>query len=688
MRVEGSEGDIALASAKERSLLGALALRAGDVVSADQLVWALWGDDPPPTARKVLQSYVSSLRRLLGPGLIATEDPGYVLRVPPDDVDVSCFRSLVREGGEALRGGSVERARALFSEALTLWKGDPFTTVAPQSGLAVRAVSLKEEYLAALEARTAAQLECGCDEEVVASLEVLTGEHPFRERLWGQLMVALYRCGRQADALATYQRARRLLQAELGLEPSEELRRLEHAVLSQDASLDAGGPMSAGVAGRSGAGRDGLGPDMSRSPVRYALCDDGVHIAYQVVGDGPVDILIVPDFVCHLDLWWDEPVTRLVRRLATFSRVILFDKRGTGLSDRPPVVEVDHWVDDVHAVLDGVGSERTVLLGVSCGSNTAARFCAAHPERVAALIMYAASPRFLVDEGYDVGVYPEAIDSFIPHLEANWGTGVGLATFAPSAKNNRSAREYFGRFQRLSASPAAAGAFFRAIAAEDVRSILPQISAPTLVLHATRDPLVPVEAGRLVAALIPGATFAELDSDVHLLWLSDVIDDLTREVELFVTRAVATTRHERILTTVLQTTSPQQRHRNDDVAELVARHNGRMQQVTGQATFDSPSRAIQCAFAIATATGSTRHGVGVHSGECEVLDDGEVAGVTVELTSRLAALAAPGEVLVSRTVKDLLAGSPIEFEQRGRHQFENIAGECDAFAVNPGQARP
>ena len=287
--------------------------------------------------------------------------------------------------------------------------------------------------------------------------------------------------------------------------------------------------------------------------MRYAVAPDGVHVAYQIVGDGAIDVLAIPGFVSHLDLWWDAPTDRLVRRLASFSRLILFDKRGMGLSDRPAAVDVEHWVADARAVLDAAGSDQAVILGISAGGPTAALFAASHPERTRALIMYGGYARFLAGDGYDLGADRDTVESFVRHMEANWGTGVGLSVLAPSRATDPAARQYWARHQTISASPGAAATFLRALAAIDVRHALPTIGAPTLILHVTRDQNVPVEAARHCRELIPGATLVELDSDIHLIWLSDVVDEITRAIEAFIARTTPVTAVDRVLATVLAT---------------------------------------------------------------------------------------------------------------------------------------
>jgi DNA-binding SARP family transcriptional activator/pimeloyl-ACP methyl ester carboxylesterase len=537
-----------LGAAKERSLVAALALAAGSVVSTDALIWALWGEDPPKAARKTLQTYVWNLRQTFGDHRVATDPFGYRLAVSPEDVDVHRFRALVRAGDEARRAGDATSARTALHEALHLWRGEPFTGIAQHTGLAGEAVRLEQEGLAAVEARIAADLDAGQHAELVAELELLVSQHPFRERLWGHLMVALYRCGRQADALAAYQRARQILREELGVDPGGELQRIEAAVLCHDLGQAADGSEIESVPG------DAIRP----SPVRYARTSDGFNIAYQVAGSGPLDILSIPGYIHHLDIWWNAPTDGLVRALTTLGRLFVFDKRGIGLSDRPEKVGLDGWMRDALGVLDAVGSERVVLLGVSAGAVTAMQLAARYPERVQALVIFDGYARQLAAPDYDIGHDPKVVDAYMRRLEAGWGTGVELSSAAPSLANDPTVKAYWARYQRLSASPAAAMRYLRATVEADVRSILADIRVPTLVIHAERDLIVPLEQGRYLAEHIPGAEFVVLDSDVHLICVSDVITELAEHVRSFIDRVTSTSAPTRrqISSTALQRPEP------------------------------------------------------------------------------------------------------------------------------------
>ena len=529
IQIEADDGrGHVLGAAKERSLVATLALAGGTTVATDSLLWALWGDDPPPAARKTLQTYVWNLRQALGSDAVVTDPIGYRLRVGADDVDVLRFRGLVRAGDDALRAGSIARARSLLAEALELWRDDPFTGIAQHAGLAAEAVRLQQERLSALEARIAADLAAGLHRELVGELELLVDQHPFRERLWGHLMVALYRSGRQADALAAYQRVRRLLRDELGLEPGGDLRRLESAVLHQSIPAPA-----------DGAAPGLLTTGVTRpSPVRYARTADGINVAYQVAGEGPLDVLSIPGYIHHLDIWWNAPTERLVRTLTDLGRLIVFDKRGIGLSDRPEVIDVDGWTLDALGVLDAVGGDPggVVLFGVSAGALTAIQLAVRHPDRVRALVIFGGYARHLAAPDYDAGHDPAIVDAYAEHLEKRWGTGVALTSAAPSLAHEPDVRAYWARYQRLSASPASAIRFLRATVEADVRDLLPDVRVPTLVVHAARDLLVPVAQAQYVADHIPGAEFVVLDSDVHLICVSDVLDELGDHMRRFLQR--------------------------------------------------------------------------------------------------------------------------------------------------------
>jgi pimeloyl-ACP methyl ester carboxylesterase len=437
---------------------------------------------------------------------------------------------------------------------------------------------------------------------------------------------------------------------------------------------------------------------------RYAQCGD-VSIAYQVVGDGPLDLVFFPGWFSHMDLQWQDPLmVRWLRRLASFSRLILFDKRGVGLSD--PVTSAptyDERMDDVRAVMDAAGSEKAVIFGLSEGGTMSALFAAAHPDRVQALILFgtwAAGPAVLAEDrlpGWEKAV---ALKQVAEEAIDNWGKGQVLHYLAPSLAQNPVALENMARFERAALSRAMARNLFDALDRADARAALPLITAPTLVLH-RRDEAIPVEQARYLADTIAGARLVEFPGDDHVPWLGDS-EAVAAEVEEFVTGVRPQPPSERVLATVLFTdivNSTDQAARAGDrewrrrleahdavVRRELERHGGREAKHLGDgflAIFDGPARAIACAASIREAMTGVGLEVraGLHSGECE-LAGADVRGIAVHIGARVAALAGAGEVLASRTVRDLMFGSSVAFGERGRHALKGVPGEWELFAVD------
>jgi class 3 adenylate cyclase len=446
---------------------------------------------------------------------------------------------------------------------------------------------------------------------------------------------------------------------------------------------------------------------------RYAKSGD-VHIAYQVAGEGPVDLVFVTGWITHLELAWEDPVTgRFLRRLASFSRLILFDKRGIGLSDRLPVNELpilEERMDDVRAVMDAAGSERAALLGVSEGGAMSALFAATYPDRVTALILYGSFARtgsHAMSQG--------ELDARLNAIEREWPDSMDPAVPAPSLAMDEGYRRWWRTFIRHAASPGAAIGLLRMNSQIDVRDVLPTIRVPTLVLYRRdarfghgaaawreegEDVITPASEAAVMAEAIPGARIVELPGVDHLPWAGD-IDPLLGEVEEFLTGARGGPEPDRVLATILFTdivgsTEVAARLGDRGWRDLLERHNAvvrrQLERFRGQeidtagdgflASFDGPARAIRCARAIAesvTALGLTIR-AGIHTGESE-LSEGKLAGIAVHIASRIADLAGPGEVLVSSTVKDLVVGSRIEFEDRGSRTLKGIPGEWRLLAV-------
>jgi pimeloyl-ACP methyl ester carboxylesterase/DNA-binding winged helix-turn-helix (wHTH) protein len=436
---------------------------------------------------------------------------------------------------------------------------------------------------------------------------------------------------------------------------------------------------------------------------QYVVSTGDVNIAYQVIGDGPLDVVFVMGWVSHLEYFWQEPsFRRFLTRLASFSRLILFDKRGTGLSDRVPLSDLpslEQRMTDVQAVMDAVGSKRAALLGVSESGPMCSLFAATYPERTLALVMIGTYAKRIWSEDYPWAPTVKQQEDFLEEVKKRWGGPVGLEERAPSVAADPQFREWWATYLRMGASPGAALALTRMNAEIDVRHVLPSVRVPVLVIHRAGDTLLPVEGGRFVASLIPGARYVELEGEDHLPFVGDQ-DAILDEIEEFLTGARPEQQIDRVLTTVLfaliEAASPQSSEDQREIREryqIHARHElalfrGKEVEMTDArlfATFDGPARAIRCAQAIADAALrlGLRVRLGLHTGECDVLRE-TMGGVTVLLGEAVVQAAIPGEVLVSHTVKDLVAGSGIEFEPRGSRIFENLAGEWRLFAARPG----
>jgi class 3 adenylate cyclase len=441
-------------------------------------------------------------------------------------------------------------------------------------------------------------------------------------------------------------------------------------------------------------------------PTQYAKSGDA-SIAYQVVGDGPIDLIVVLGFATHLELQWEmPPFARFFERLSSFSRVIVFDKRGTGLSD--PVSEaptLELRIDDVRAVMDAAGSRRAALFGVSEGGPMSILFAATHPERVSALVLHGAMGRTTEAPDYPWASPAEALrESAAEFIAPYWGQDARgmVELFAPSFAEDPQAVELTARMERSAASPAMVQQIFEMFLDIDVRSILPTIHVPTLLLHRRGDRVVNRRAGEELAAQIPGARYVELSGIDHLPWAGDS-DAVLGEIEEFLTGARSAAEPDRVLVTVMFTDIVGSTERAAELGdlrwrELLAAHQaavrrelkrfrGREVKTLGDghlATFDGPARAIRCGRAIAEAARSTglEMRIGLHTGEVEVMDD-DVGGIAVHIAARVGALAGPGEVLVSSTVKDLVAGSGIQFEDRGSQRLKGISDEWRLFAAAP-----
>jgi pimeloyl-ACP methyl ester carboxylesterase len=436
--------------------------------------------------------------------------------------------------------------------------------------------------------------------------------------------------------------------------------------------------------------------------VRFARNGD-VHLAYQVLGDGPHDLVLVWGGPNHLDLLWETShTTRLLRRLAAFSRLIHFDQRGTGLSDRFPVSELptlEQRADDIAAVMNAAASERAVILGESDGGLPAMLFAATYPEHTTSLALWGTLARGAPDVDYPWAPSPEVARAYLDAMEQNWGEPFGIELVCPSLAGDEQFRSWWGRNMRAAASPTAARAFTEMTMKTDVRAILPTIHVPALVMHRTGDMLYSVDGARYIAESIPDARFIEFPGEDHLFLADD--DDVFAAFEEFVTGEPARPRSDRVLATALFVDIVESTDRAVELGDrawrdLLESHQAlfrrELDRFGGQevdtagdglfAAFDGPGRAVSCACAIrdSTRTLGIEVRAGLHTGECELIG-GKLGGLAVHIASRVAGRADAGEVLVSRTIKDLVAGSGIRMTDRGTHTLKGIPDSWELYSA-------
>ena len=438
---------------------------------------------------------------------------------------------------------------------------------------------------------------------------------------------------------------------------------------------------------------------------RYARSSDGVSIAYQVLGESPIDLVLAPGFVSHLEHSWDDPaLARFLRRLASFSRLIVFDKRGTGLSDRDPSDRaplLEERVNDIAAVMDAAGSMRAAVMGISETAAMSLLFAATHPERTTAVIAYGAwtngtdaRPAYPWSPSADEG-------EWLAELERNWGRGaMFIEDIVPTLVGDKRYEAWYAKLERLAASPGAAVGLARMAMQIDVRDVLPTIHVPTLVLHRRDDRAIPIAEGRYIADHVPGATFVELPGADHWPWIGDEL--AVEEIQEFLTGMRDGAETDRVLATVMFIDIVDSTARAADLGDRrwadlleafyavvrreLGRFRGREIDTAGDGflvTFDGPARAIRCAVALVEAVDAIglRIRVGIHAGEVERVAD-KIGGLAVVIGARIGALAGAGEILVSRTVRDLVVGSEVRFQAQGQRQLKGVPGDWEIYSID------
>ncbi len=442
--------------------------------------------------------------------------------------------------------------------------------------------------------------------------------------------------------------------------------------------------------------------------VRYAS-SDGAAVAFQAVGEGPLDLVFLPEWMNNLEMQWQDPrLARFPTRLSTFSRVVMLNMRGIGLSDplaRGESTTIEQWMDDISAVLDALGSARAALLGTGVGGSLAMVFAATYPKRTSALALVNSTARSSAAPDYPFGIDRAWRERTQEQMGRSWGQASILALQAPELANDSRFREWYARFERYGASPGMALDVLRMVHDLDVRHVLPAIQCPVLILHRSDDPITRVEHGRYLAEHLPGARYVELPGEGHAYW-SDDPDDLLDEIQEFLTGAPAVSAVDRVLATLLFTdivgsTEAAARLGDERWTRLLDEHRllvrqqlewfrGSEMDSTGDgflATFDGPARAIRCAAAIRDVVRSIGLEIraGLHTGEVELRGE-RIAGMAVHIGQRVQAEAESGEILVSRTVADLVAGSGIRFSDRGNRPLKGVPGRWQLFAADPSGA--
>jgi DNA-binding SARP family transcriptional activator/pimeloyl-ACP methyl ester carboxylesterase len=681
-RIERDGIEIGLGLRKAMALIAYLATE-GQPQSRDLLASLLWPENDQSSARANLRRTLYRIRKELGKDLLSVS-PETLEFTPGEDiwVDVKEFqRSLAEWLPEATAAGVLDdQHQAGLQEAVKLYAGDfmegftlPDSAAFDEWQFFTRE-GLRQKLAKALQQLAHATLRRNRPSDGIPFARRWLALDQLHEPAHRLLMELYARAGQQSAALRQYHQCQRMLEESLGVSPEPQTTELYEMIRARKEFQPE---------------KEGLAPP----EVRYARSED-VHIAYQVLGTGPLDVLVVTGFVSHLEEIWKEPgLAATLRQLAQFSRLILFDKRGVGLSDRvgyPPTLE--NTVDDLRAVMEAAGSEHAVLFGFSEGGPASLLFCATYPESTLGLILYGTMAKGKRSTDYPWALTEQQYTKWLAWLQDTWGKPVPHDNFAPTHLQGDAIWEWFARLLRLGSTPGEVQRVLEVCKDIDVRHVLPAIHVPTLILHRTGDQTIQVQAGRYLAEHIPQARYVELEGCDHWFWLGDT-QSILGEMGSFVSGLKPPTKLDRTLATILcmeitQKPDPrgeQPRWSGYAIRQQIERLRGKLWKEnpdTYIATFDGPSRALQCGRALSRQARqhslSTR--IALHTGECQIADD-ELRGAAVEIAETIMRAAEVGEVWLSRTVKDLVVGANFSFEERGGLQIKGGLGTWQLFKL-------
>jgi DNA-binding SARP family transcriptional activator/pimeloyl-ACP methyl ester carboxylesterase len=685
-RLEHRGENVSISLRKALALLNYLAVRRGKY-SRDELATLFWPESDQSGARANLRRTLYVINKDLGEEIVSS-DKEIVFLNPQIDIwtDVEQFRRYIEESSLASEslGDNVAQRTELLEKAAVLYKGDflaGFTLPdCPEfdewqffeaENLRGSLASILQQLVSIYEAQ-------GDFAQAIAHARHWLSLDPIHEPAHRLLMELYAKSGQHAAALRQYKECERLLNQELGVPPQPETTDLYQSIRLHREIVEE--------------------PPARVNPAVEYVASGDVHIAYVVMGDGPVDIIFVCGYISHMEQVWELPeLLSFFEELASFSRVILFDRRGVGLSDRvgyPPTLE--DTLDDLLAVMGAAGSRHPVLFGYLEGGPASMLFTATYPERVSGLILYGTRAKWTRSGDYPWTITREQYDRWLQYIYDNWGEPLNLIAYAPSRVHEPAMRDWWAKLMRLASSPGGIKAVLEVMRDIDVREILPTIRAPTLILHRRDDKAIRVGAARHLAGQIPGAKYVELEGDDHWFFLGDS-QTILREMETFIHNLGSPAVPEYMLATILLIELLDENNGRIDLTPMqldtthaffhreVARFNGSevsWKEGCFTATFDGPTRAIHCANAIIDTAiqQDVTLRCGLHTGECE-FSAGDLVGAAVQIVAGVLQSAAPNEVLVSSTVKDLVLGSGFKFSERDQIVIEGVSGRWGIYTI-------